>query len=161
MHQQHLKCFLSDTDHWLKTKQMTHRRTNMLFWMPVLSCFRWNDKTFFICVSREPHLTTTFLTPMSTVSEKFITFWHPSHLSNRSVTLEVCLTSFIGFFYPERYIQTSCLSGITCQSFRKEAIKMQSSEGRICAHYLAIIKTKLRELFGRSNFYFLTRQISS
>lgn len=43
-------------------------------------------------------MTATFLTPMSTVSEKFITFLHPSHLSNRSVTLEVCLTSFIGFF---------------------------------------------------------------
>lgn len=34
---------------------------------------------------------------------------------------------------------------------------MQSSEGRICARYLAILKTKLRELFGRSNFHFLTR----
>ena len=99
MHQQHLKCFLSDTDHRLKTKQITHRRTNMLFWMPVLSCFRWNDKTFFMCASRNhTWRPPSLMTLMFAVSEKFITFWHPSHLSNRSVTLEVCLTSFKGFF---------------------------------------------------------------
>ena len=126
MHQQHLKCFLSDTDHWLKTKQITHRRTNMLFWMPVLPCFRWNDKTFFMCANRNH---TWRRPPSQHLSlqrvKSVIFFWHPYQLSNRSVTLEVCLTSFIGFFTQrDIYKPVVYVVSLVRAFFRTEAIKM-------------------------------------